>query len=180
MFYNVLTKTENTKAHSFGTKFKACSTTMHSCKMRTVCSSSHVYPSMHWAGGCIPACTGQGGVCIPACTGAGGDAQGGVCQGGSESQHALRQKPPPWTEWLTNRCKNITFLQLRLQMVTRIIPVGCIPSAAVAARGCLPGGVSAQGVSAQGNVCHPLLWTEWEMPVKTLPCRNYVADGKKA
>ena len=44
---------------------------MHSSRMRTIHSSSHVYPcrhwvgvypSMHWTGGCIPACTG-GGVC---------------------------------------------------------------------------------------------------------------------
>ena len=59
----------------------------------------------------IPACTGQGGVyprgvsaqrgclpggCIPACTEA---------------------DTPLWTEWLTDRCKNITFPQLRLRMV---------------------------------------------------------------
>ena len=46
------------------------------------------------------------------------------------------------------------------------------------------------GVAARGGVClgvypsmhwgrhppHP--WTEWQTGVKTLPCRNYVADGK--
>ena len=89
------------------------------------------------------------------------------------------------------------------------IPVGCIPSAVIAIsergvsgqgwclprgclpRGCLSRGVSAQGVSlpegclprglfVQGCVCHTrLLWIEWQMPVKTLPCRNYVTDGNK-
>ena len=43
-------------------------------------------------------------------------------------------------------------------------------------------GVSVQGggVSAQGGGRHPLLWTQWQTGVKTLPCRNFVADGKKA
>ena len=36
---------------------------------------------------------------------------GGVCSQGMVSQHALRQTTPSplWTEWLTDRCKNITF-----------------------------------------------------------------------
>ena len=95
------------------------------------------------------------------------------------------------------------------------IPVGCVPSAAVAIcwgvclpmGGSLPGGVCPRGVcpergvSVQGDVrpggvcpwgvcpggCLPkgvsfqrgeCLRTEWHMPVKTLPWRNYVADGK--
>ena len=54
-------------------------------------------------------------------------------------------------------------------------------------RGCLPReGVSAQrGHVCPGRGCLPREclpdtppWTEWLMPVKTLPCRNYVADGK--
>ena len=46
--------------------------------------------------------------------------------------------------------------------------------------GCLSRRVSAQGrVSVQGDVCQtPPLWTESQTGVKTLPCRNYVADGK--
>ena len=79
-------------------------------------------------------------------------------------------------------------------------PVGCVPSTAMAAGGgglCIPactewGCISActgqegicWGVSAGGSAggwgvsaTHPL-WTEWQMPVKTLPCRNYLADGK--
>ena len=48
------------------------------------------------------------------------------------------------------------------------IPVECVPSAAVAVcwgRGCLPD-------------TPPPPWTEWQVPVKTLPCRNYVVGGK--
>ena len=101
---------------------------MHSSRMRTVRSSSHamsipactghcvsqhalgrgcVYLSMHWAGGCLP---GDGGVCL-----------GDVCPGESArkgagvSQHALKQKPP--MNRMTDRCKNITFPQLRSRTV---------------------------------------------------------------
>ena len=58
-------------------------------------------------GGCLPRGSHQKGVsaqrgclprgCIPACTEA--------------------DPPPLWTEWLTDRCKNITFPQLRLRTV---------------------------------------------------------------
>ena len=41
---------------------------------------------------------------------------GGLPRGGV-SQHALEQNPPLWTEWLTDRCKNITFPQIRLRTV---------------------------------------------------------------
>ena len=44
------------------------------------------------------------------------------------------------------------------------------------------GGVSAwEGVSAQGVPARhpPPPWTESQTGVKTLSCRNYVADGKK-
>ena len=55
-------------------------------------------------------------------------------------------------------------------------------------RGCLPSGVcpggSAGGGSAWGVTDthqtrgrHPLLWTEWQIGVKTLPCRNFLAGG---
>ena len=62
---------------------------------------------------------------------------------------------------------------------------GCLP------RGDLSGGMSAQGwVSAPGGClsggCLPRgclpdnpPWTEWQTGVKTLPCHNYIADGKK-
>ena len=61
--------------------------------MRTVRSSSHVYPSMHWAL-CIPACTGQGGVSQHALDrGMSAQGEGGVCPGGAlrhtSPQHAL-------------------------------------------------------------------------------------------
>ena len=79
------------------------------------------------------------------------------------------------------------------------ISEGCVPSAAVAGSwggscllggtGVCPGGfcqwgVSARGgvclgVSAQGGVCQTPPWTEWQTGLKTLPCLNYVADGKK-
>ena len=55
----------------------------------------------------------------------------------------------------------------------------CLPRVAVCLVGvcpveCLPGG----GVWP-GDVQQTLpLWTEWQTPVKTLTCRNYVADGK--
>ena len=69
--------------------------------------------------------------------------------------------------------------------------VGCVPSAAVAV--CWKGGVCPEeGVCLQGclpgagvclgRACLPdtfPLWTEWQTPVKTLPCRNYVADGNQ-
>ena len=42
----------------------------------------------------------------------GGSAPG---EGGGVSQHALRQtpSPPPWTEFFTHACENITLAQLR-------------------------------------------------------------------
>ena len=42
--------------------------------------------------------------------------------------------------------------------------------------GDLPGRVPARGVSAQG-VSPPCEQNDWQTDVKTLPCRNYVADG---
>ena len=51
-----------------------------------------------------------------------GSAYWGVCPGGCTpplppAHCMLGYTPPPWTEWLTNRCKNFTFPQLRLRMV---------------------------------------------------------------
>ena len=52
--------------------------------------------------------------------------------------------------------------------------------------GCLAGGVCPGGVCpggclpTRGSSQTPPLWTEWQMPVKTLHCHNYVADGKYA
>ena len=64
--------------------WKTQGTRMHSSRMRTVRSSSRVYPSMEWAWGCVSQHAVDGGCvpggCIPACTEA---------------------DPPPWTEFLT-------------------------------------------------------------------------------
>ena len=46
---------------------------------------------------------------------AGGSAKGNVCLVGCLSGGDVHL--PPWTEFLTHACENITFPQLRLQMV---------------------------------------------------------------
>ena len=86
---------------------------MHSSRMRIVRNRS---------------CLLQGGVCLVrgcVCSGRGVLAPGGAWSGGVSaprgggvvSQHALRQTPL-WTEWLTDRCKNITFAtSLRTVMI---------------------------------------------------------------
>ena len=58
---------------------------MHSSRMRTACTLT-VSPSM---------------LC----------SRGGVWSRGVVSQHALRQTPPPWTEFLTHASENITLPQ---------------------------------------------------------------------
>ena len=85
--------------------------------------AGRVYPNMHWAGGvCIPPCTGQGGDCL----GVGTSAQGGClprgclpgrCLPGGVCPNACWDTPSLQTESLTDRCKNITFPQLRLRTV---------------------------------------------------------------
>ena len=58
--------------------------------------------------GCVPAWGG----CLPR--------RGSVSQHvGSVSQHVMRQTspPPPWTDFLTYACENITFPQLLLRAV---------------------------------------------------------------
>ena len=77
--------------------------------------------------GCVPSAAVAvcWGVCSRGCLPRGESARGVSAQGarlpwgclpGGVSQHALRQTPL-WTEWLTDRCKNITFPQLRLRTV---------------------------------------------------------------
>ena len=69
---------------------------------------------------------------------------------------------------------------------------GCLPRGCLLGRGCLPRGcVSTWGCVClwgvcQGEVCIPActeadtpLWTEWQTGVKTLPCRNFIADSNK-
>ena len=42
------------------------------------------------------------------------------------------------------------------------------------------GGVCLGKVYARGGVCQrPPTWTEWQTPVKTLPCRNYVTESNE-
>ena len=85
-----------------------------------------------------------------------------------------------WSDTVRNERKSNLPDQVTYNYKQEYIPLGCVPSAAVAvcpggllgrgalprgvsAQGCLPGGVSAQGVSVSS--------------VKILPCPNYVADG---
>ena len=60
-------------------------TRMHSSRMRTARFSGRLYREGGW--GCLP--LGPGGV----------------------YHTSLSPPPPPWTEWLTDRCKNITLPQ---------------------------------------------------------------------
>ena len=51
----------------------------------------------------------------------------------------------------------------------------------VSAWGCLPGRSARGAVCPRECVCHTPpspLWTEWQTPVKTLPCRNCVVNGQ--
>ena len=103
---------------------------MHSSRMRT--GRSLTYAGVCFPGGGVFALGGvsapgvyllQGGVCSRG-SALGGSAlgvsaprgmyaQGGVCLGDVESQHALRQTPPPPVDRITDACKNITLAQLR-------------------------------------------------------------------
>ena len=67
------------------------------------------------------------------------------------------------------------------------IPVRCVPPAAVAVPGGFPPGTPPEqnppgsdppGAHPPGPGTPPL-WTESQTPVKTLPCPNFVAGGKK-
>ena len=153
-------------------------TRMHSSR-RTVCCSGHQWglPRGCFPGGCLP-------------------------------RGCLYSTPPPreQNDWLTG-VKTLPCPKPRLWTVIihklngfltnfsyekEYIPVGCVPSAAVAVcwglssqggggvvcpGGCLPSG----GVYPVGYLpdTPPPPWTEWQTLVKTLPCGNCVADGKK-
>ena len=102
-------------------------TRMHSSRMRTVCSSGHIWGGGSARGGvclqgvCSWVVSALGGVCLWGVSASGGvSALGGVCCRGVSaprgcllrgvyvvSQHALRQTPPPCGQ--THTCKNITF-----------------------------------------------------------------------
>ena len=73
----------------------------------------------------------------------------------------------------------------KLTLKQERIPVGCVPSAAVAISwgvvsvqegGVCPGAMSARGCLPDT----PPPWTEWQTGVKTLPCHNYVAEGNES
>ena len=90
---------------------------------------------------------------------------------------------------MTHTCKNITLPQTSFaggKKRKECIPVGCAPTAPVAATRCQSreglclgmgggglsrGGVSVGGVYRQGGGLStpPTSWTEWQTPVKTLP-----------
>ena len=63
-----------------------------------------------------PGGSALGGVCPGGGVVYSGGGWGGVCSGGGLSQHALRQTPL-WTEWMTDRCKNITLATTSLRPV---------------------------------------------------------------
>ena len=119
----------------------ASTTRMHSSRMRT---GRSLTGGCTWSRGGVPGpegCTwsrggvwsqGGGGVCPGGVSGPGG----GVCSGGRclvgggsglggsgpgrgcvVSQHALRQTPPLWTEWMTDRCENMTLATTSLRPV---------------------------------------------------------------
>ena len=67
------------------------------------------------------------------------------------------------------------------------VGVGCVPSAAVTVVGgctCPGGGVCVSQHALRLTPSHPhppppREQNDWQTPVKILPCRNFVADGKK-
>ena len=68
--------------------------------MRTVSCKGRLLGGGCLPRGCLPAGCLPGGLCIPACTEA--------------------DTLNPWTEWLTDRCKNITFPHLRLRAAINV------------------------------------------------------------
>ena len=99
---------------------------MHSSRMRTVRYSGRlgggegvgVCPGGVSAWGCLPR-----GVCVSVCLGSicpGGWVclSGGVCPSMQWGRHHPR---PPWTEFLTHACKNITFPQLLRTVISSIV-----------------------------------------------------------
>ena len=136
---------------------------MHSSRMRNVRSSSHVYPSMHWAL-CIPACTGRG--CVSQ------HALGGVCisqhalGGGCVSQHALGTVYPSmhWALCIPACTGRGCVSQHALGGVCisqhalgrGVCTPACTRQGVSSQVGCLPGGMlSAQWGSAQEGVVCP-------------------------
>ena len=68
-------------------------------------------------------------------------------------------------------------------IIQECIPVGCVPPAAVAVWGGdglhqAPPPEETPRDQAPPSGADPPLWTESQMPVKTLPCPNFVVGGK--
>ena len=95
-------------------------TRMHSSRMRTGRSYTVCWSLLPGGGVCSGGVCSQGGGCLLLGGGVcswggclvGGSAPGGCLLGGLVSQHALRQTPPPWTEWQTG-VKILHWPQLR-------------------------------------------------------------------
>ena len=82
-------------------------------------------------------------------------------------------------------------VQVQIDLHTKCIPVGCVPSAAVAMSipACTGRGVSAWGVSTRGCLpggcitscteadTPPREQNSWHTLVKILPCHNFISDG---
>ena len=70
--------------------------------------TTHFTVRLYWrylplgAGGCLP--LGAGGICLWV-------QEGCLPLGGGSVYHTPFHHTPPWTEWLADRCKNITLLQ---------------------------------------------------------------------
>ena len=76
--------------------------------VRGVCFQGGCFKGGFLPSGCLPW------VCLPRGCLSGGCLPGGVCP-----VCTGKTPPPTWTEWLTDRCKNITFPQFRLQTIIR-------------------------------------------------------------
>ena len=67
-----------------------------------------------------------------------------------------------------------TELGIKITIEPNCIPVGCIPFASVA----ISGGGGVWPRAGEGVWHNPLVNIITDACVKTLPCRNYIADGR--
>ena len=144
--------------------------------MRTVRSSSHVYPSMHWAG-CVCVCVYPSMHWEAGCLPGGGVSAWGYIPACTEADNP---PPPPWTEFLTHASeKRMHSSRMRttcLLAVSQHALLGLyLPGRCTWWGVYLPGGVPGRGCTCPGGGCTcpgtPLpLWTEWQTAAKILPC----------